>query len=115
MLSVIFVRVRSLFTGRKFFTPEMRFSKFAPKPRGREPSFRRSVSLLLREEKPRKRSEDWLGREAGACVGAEVIIVMRVISRTLHVVSLKYPSGVRKMRTIPFYVSESSDVSAGFC
>ena len=85
ILSVIFVRVKSLFTGRKFFTPEMRFSKFAPRPRAKGPSFRRSVNLLLREEKPRKRSEDWVGRVAGFCwVGAEVIIVMRVISRTLE-------------------------------
>ena len=75
--SVIFVRVMSLFAGRKFFTPEIRFSKFAP----RAPSRRRSVRRLLMELKPRKSSllVDW----GAGCVGAEVIIVMRVISRTL--------------------------------
>lgn len=76
--SVILVRVMSLLTGRKFFTPDMRFSKFAP----RAPSRRRSVSRLLMEEKPRKSSVlvDW----GAGWVGAEVIIVMRVISRTLE-------------------------------
>lgn len=32
MDSVIFVTVRSRFAGRKFLTPEMRFSKLAPTP-----------------------------------------------------------------------------------
>lgn len=76
--STIFVRVRSLFAGRKFFTPERRFSKLAPKA----PPARRSVRRLLRVLKPRKMSllvEGWAGAE-----GAEVIIVMRVISRTLR-------------------------------
>ena len=50
MDSVILVIVRSLFTGRKFLTPEMRFSRLAPKA----PSFRRSVRRLPRELKPRK-------------------------------------------------------------
>ena len=77
--SVILVRVMSLFAGRKFLTPEMRFSKLAP----RAPSRKRSVSRLLMELKPRKSS---LLVDCGAgCVGAEVIIVMRVISRTLQV------------------------------
>src|SRR5262245_33427482 len=72
--SVILVRVRSLFTGRKFFTPEMRESKLAPNA----PEVMRSVRRFEREEKPRKRSEE-------GCWGAVdevVIIVMRVISRT---------------------------------
>lgn len=76
--SVILVTVRSLFSGRKFLTPEMRFSKLAP----RAPSLSRSVRRLLIELKPRNISllaEDWEG-----CVGADVIIVMRVISRTLE-------------------------------
>ncbi len=75
--SVIFVRVRSLLAGRKFLTPEMRFSKFAP----RAPSLKRSVKRLLMELKPRKSSllADW----GPGAEGAEVIIVMRVISRTL--------------------------------
>ena len=77
--SAIFVRVMSLFAGRKFLTPEMRFSKFAP----RAPSRRRSVRRLEMEEKPRKSSVP--AEEVGGAgwEGAEVIIVMRVISRTL--------------------------------
>lgn len=73
--SVIFVTVRSRLAGRRFFTPERRFSKLAPTP----------VSLreeVRREVMPRKRSvetEAW-----GAVVdGAEVIIVIRVVARTL--------------------------------
>lgn len=50
--SMIFVRVMSLLAGRKFLTPEMRFSKLAP----RAPSLKRSVSRLLMELKPRKSS-----------------------------------------------------------
>lgn len=71
--SVILVRVRSLFAGRKFFTPEIRESKFAP----RAPDVMRSVRRFERDEKPRKMSEE-------GCCGAdvEVIIVMRVTSRT---------------------------------
>ena len=78
--SVIFVRVMSLLAGRKFLTPDMRFSKLAP----REPSLKRSVNRLLMELKPRKSSllADW----AAGAVGAEVIIVIRVTSRTLFVV-----------------------------
>ena len=79
MDSVILVRVRSLLAGRKFLTPEMRFSKLAP----RVPSLRRSVRRLLMELKPRKISlpvDCWAG-----WLGAEVIIVMRVSSRTLRV------------------------------
>ena len=76
--SVIFVMVRSRLAGRKFFTPDMRFSKLAPTPD--------SLSELVRreemEEKPRKSSVDadacW-----GVCEGAEAIIVMRVVARTL--------------------------------
>lgn len=77
--SVIFVRVISLLAGRKFLTPEIRFSKFAP----RAPSRRRSVRRLEMEEKPRK-SSLLVEEVGGGCVGAEVIIVMRVISRTLR-------------------------------
>ena len=58
--SVIFVMVRSRLAGRKFFTPDMRFSKLAPTPD--------SLSELVRreemEEKPRKSSaeaEAWAG------------------------------------------------------
>jgi len=75
--SVILVRVKSLFAGRKFLTPEIKFSKFEPIPA----SLNLSVSPLESELNPRKRSldaDDWAG-----WVGAEEIIVMRVISRTL--------------------------------
>lgn len=74
--SVILVRVRSLFTGRKFLTPDIKESKFAP----RAPEVMRSVSRFEREENPRKRSEEgcW-----GVAAAAVVIIVIRVISRTL--------------------------------
>lgn len=79
MDSVIFVTVRSRFAGRKFLTPEMRFSKLAETPE----SLREEVRRLEMDEKPRKSSvvevEDWVvGWE-----GAEVIIVMRVVARTL--------------------------------
>lgn len=50
--SVILVRVRSLLAGRKFFTPEMRLSKFAPRPA----SLKRSVRREEMDEKPRNRS-----------------------------------------------------------
>ena len=74
--STILVRVVSRFAGRKFFTPEIRPSKFVP----REPG-KRSVRRDESEEKPRKRSVD-VCCGAGA-EGAEESIVMRVISRTL--------------------------------
>ncbi len=79
MDSVIFVMVRSRFAGRKFLTPEIRFSKLAPTP----DSLREDVRREEMEEKPRKSSVD-----ADACwgvwEGAEVIIVMRVVARTLE-------------------------------
>lgn len=78
--SVIFVTVRSRLAGRKDFTPERRFSKFAPTPVSFREEVRREEMLL----KPRKSSV-----EAVACAGdgAEVIIVMRVVERTLCMVS----------------------------
>jgi hypothetical protein len=76
--SVIFVTVKSRFAGRKFLTPEIKFSKLAPTP----DSLREEVRREEIEEKPRKSSVDadacW-----GVCEGAEVIIVMRVVARTL--------------------------------
>lgn len=54
MDSVILVMVRSRFAGRKFLTPLISVSKFAPTP----VAARRSVSLLLMLLKPRKRSEE---------------------------------------------------------
>lgn len=75
--SVIFVSVRSLFAGRKFLTPDMRLSKLAPRPA----SLKRSVRRDEMELKPRKRSFE--ADDCCGCVGAEEIIVMRVISRTL--------------------------------
>ena len=106
MDSVILVTVRSLFAGRKFFTPEIRFSKFAP----RAPSFRRSVSCYKRSQnmlammslEMNSRNRDGLTRLlielkprrssppadcCAGCVGAEAIIVIRVISRTLKEVN----------------------------
>lgn len=67
--------VKSRFTGRKFLTPEMSVSSGPT-------SLKRSVRRLESEEKPLKIvpvSEGW----AVVPVGAEVIIVRRVISRTL--------------------------------
>ena len=76
--SVIFVTVRSRLAGRKFLTPEMRFSKLAPTP----DSFKEVVSredMLLNPRKSSVEVDAWLG----AAEGAEVIIVMRVVARTL--------------------------------
>jgi len=76
--SVIFVTVKSRFAGKKFLTPEIRFSKLAPTP----DSLREEVRREEIEEKPRKSSVDadacW-----GVCEGADAIIVMRVVARTL--------------------------------
>ena len=77
--STILVMVRSLFTGRKFFTFEIRFSK--PPERALVP--KRSWMRLDMELKPRKRSP--VAEGAAGWLGAEVIIVIFVISRTLHV------------------------------
>ena len=52
--SVIFVTVRSRFAGRKFLTPEIRFSKLAPTPDSLSEEVRREEIL----EKPRKSSVD---------------------------------------------------------
>jgi hypothetical protein len=64
--------------GKKFLTPEIRFSKLAPTP----DSLREEVRREEIEEKPRKSSVDadacW-----GVCKGADAIIVMRVVARTL--------------------------------
>ena len=77
---MIFVTVRSRFAGRKFLTPEMRESKLAPTP----DSLREDVRREEMEEKPRKSSVDALAC-AGVVDGADVIIVMRVVARTLGV------------------------------
>jgi hypothetical protein len=50
--SVILVMVRSRLAGRKFLTPEIRFSKLAPTP----DSLREVVRREEIEEKPRKSS-----------------------------------------------------------
>ena len=76
--SQILVTVRSRFAGRKFFTPDMRFSKLAPTP----DSLREEVRREDMDEKPRKSSVD-VEAWAGVWVGAVVIIVMRVVARTL--------------------------------
>lgn len=81
--SVIFVTVRSRLAGKKLLTPESRFSKFAPTPVSLRDEVRREEMLL----KPRKSS---LEAEAcaGDCEGAEVIIVIRVVARTLEPIRL---------------------------
>ena len=61
-------------------TPEMRESKLAPTP----DSLREDVRREEMEEKPRKSSVDALAC-AGVVDGADVIIVMRVVARTLGV------------------------------
>ncbi|KAL1998376.1 hypothetical protein VTN02DRAFT_6303 [Thermoascus thermophilus] len=94
--SVILVSVRSLFAGRKFFTPEISESKLAPSA----PDVMRSVSRFESDEKPRNRSEDCC---CGALVDALVIIVIRVISRT----RLTYASAV--VSWTPARVSASSN------
>lgn len=77
--SVILVMVRSRFAGRKFLTPEMRCSKLAPTP----VSFKEEVRREEIEEKRLKSSEGAvLGCEL-VWEGAEVIIVIRVVARTL--------------------------------
>lgn len=81
MDSVIFVTVRSRSAGRKFLTPEMRFSKLAPTPDSLREVVRREEMLL----KPRKSSVEVDDAGLGAEEGAEVIIVMRVVARTLVV------------------------------
>ena len=81
--SVILVTVRSRLAGRKFLTPDIRFSKLAPTP----DSLREEVRREEMAEKPRKRSADaeaW----AGVWVGAVVIIVIRVVARTLWIVRM---------------------------
>jgi hypothetical protein len=79
--SVIFVTVRSRFAGRKFFTPEMRFSKFAPTPVAARRSVRRLEMLL----KLRKRSEEgWMVVVVWEGLVVEVNIVIRVVARTLE-------------------------------
>ncbi len=76
---MIFVTVRSRLAGRKFLTPEMRFSKLAPTPDSLREEVRREEMLL----KPPK---SWVDAEACWAVwdGAEVIMVMRVVFRTLE-------------------------------
>lgn len=93
--SVILVTVRSRLAGRKFLTPEMRFSKLADTPL----SLSRSVSLLLILLKPRKRSV-----EADCCWfvwdGAEVIMVIFVVARTLWYVSMHFYLFLIAIRTV---------------
>ena len=90
--SVILVTVKSRFAGRKFLTPEIRFSKLAPTP----DSLREEVRREEMEEKPRNSSVD---AEAcwGVCEGVEVIIVMRVVARTLRVLLERSGSGGRRL------------------
>ena len=78
--SVILVTVKSRFAGRKDLTPDNRFSKFAPTP----VSFRvvvRRDEMLLNRLKSSFEADAW----AGDWDGAEVIMVILVVARTLIV------------------------------
>jgi len=90
--SVILVTVRSRLAGRKFFTPEIRVSKLAPTP----DSLREDVKREEMLEKPRKSSVEALACW-GVWEGAEVIIVMRVVARTLRVLLERSGSGGRRL------------------
>lgn len=75
--SVILVTVRSRLAGRKFLTPEIRFSKLAPTPDSLRVDVKREVRPLAKEK-------TWpAAAGCAAWIGAEVIIVMRVVARTL--------------------------------
>jgi len=76
--SVILVTVRSRLTGKKFLTPEIRLSKFTETPESLSDEVRRDDI----EENPRNSSPDVLG--CTGCDGAEVIMVIRVVARTLY-------------------------------
>lgn len=82
--SVIFVIVRSRFTGKKFLTPEIRLSMLTETPESLSDEVRREEI----EEKPRNISPDVLG--CAGCEGAEVIMVMRVVARTLLRIRIAY-------------------------
>ena len=75
--SVILVKVRSLFVGRKFLTPSSKPPILAPNPA--------SLNLsVTREERPLKPPNSWDAVFCAGCVGAEDIMVMRVSWRTVR-------------------------------
>lgn len=88
--SVILVTVKSRLTGIKFLTPEIRFSKLALKFAPRFPPMPdswildvildRPPSLLPNPPNRLPEFEVW----GVDCEGAEVIIVIRVVARTLR-------------------------------
>lgn len=94
MDSVILVTVRSRFAGRKFFTPEMRFSKLDVTP----DSFNDVVRREDMDEKPRKSSVEALDCEGVGAV-VVVIIVMRVVARTLDYGQCLFCESVRERLT----------------
>lgn len=75
--SVILVSVRSLLAGKKFLTPEIKPSKLDPIPA----SLNLSVRPFERELNPRNKSFD--ADDCAGWVGADEIMVILVISRTL--------------------------------
>lgn len=77
MDSVIFVMVKSRLTGKKFFTPEIKLSKLTDTPESLSDEVRREDI----EVNPRKSSPEALC--CAGCEGAEVIMVIRVVARTL--------------------------------
>jgi hypothetical protein len=79
--SVILVTVKSRFAGRKFLTPLIKVSKLAPTP----VSFREDVRREEMLEKRVKSSVEAVEDCVVCWAGAEVIIVMRVVARTLEV------------------------------
>ena len=79
--SVILVTVRSRFAGRKFLTPEIRFSKLAPTPDSLREEVRRE-EMPLNWEKSWVEADDWVWD----CDGAVFIIVSLVNCRTLLLV-----------------------------
>jgi hypothetical protein len=106
--SVIFVTVRSRFAGRKFFTPEMRVSKLAPTPVSFREEVRREEML---EKRPKSSVEAVVDWEVD-WEGAEVIIVMRVVARTLGWV-LACKGFVFVCRCLLFDVCEGGGVCTG--
>lgn len=78
---MILVTVKSRFAGRKFLTPLIRVSKLAPTPVSFREEVRREDMLEKRVKSSVEAVEDWVV----VWEGAEVIIVMRVVARTLEV------------------------------
>lgn len=75
--SVIFVKVRSLFAGKKFLTPSSKPPMLAPSPA--------SLNLsVTRDDRPLNPPNNCEAVFCEGCVGAEEIMVMRVSWRTVR-------------------------------